>query len=73
LVHSYAVSDDCMVYWGEGNCGICYDTSKHHYDFNITTYFKDFKDAVSAYMTELENGIGASNMNKAMKDKPLIG
>jgi hypothetical protein len=68
LVHSYAVSDDCMVYWGEGNCGICYDTS-----FNITTYFKDFKDAVSAYMTELENGIDASNMNKAMKDKPLIG
>jgi hypothetical protein len=37
------------------------------------TYFKDFKDAVSTYMKELENGIGVSNMNKAMKDKPLIG
>ena len=73
LVHSYAVSDDCTVYWGVGNCGICYDTSKHHYDFNVTTYFKDFKDAVSTYMKELENGIGVSNMNKAMKDKPLIG
>lgn len=73
LVHSYAVSEDCKVYWGEGNCGICYDTNKRHYDFYITTYFNHFKNTVNTYIKELENGIGVSNMNQAMKDKPLIG
>lgn len=46
LVHSYATNKDCTVNMGDGKHGVCYDDFADHYDFNIKTYFKEFKCAV---------------------------
>jgi hypothetical protein len=74
LVHAYGTNEDCTVYMGEGKFGICYDVIKGHYDFNIKTYFKEFKHAVNEYIQGLNNGTRSIlNLNKAMKGKPLIG
>jgi hypothetical protein len=41
------VTGDCTINLDEAGsgCGICYDEIKDHYDFNIITYFRDFKEA----------------------------
>jgi hypothetical protein len=73
LVHAYAVSRDCTVNLGEGKFGICYDEIADHYDFNIKTYFREFKYAVDAYIEGLNNGTKSIlKMNNALKGKPLI-
>lgn len=67
LVHAYAVSRDCTIYLGEGEFGICYDEIADHYNFNIITYFKEFKDAVDAFIVGLNNGTTSiMKMNNAM-------
>jgi hypothetical protein len=73
LVHAYAVDRDCVVDLSEGECGICYDEIRDHYDFNIKTYFKDYKYAVDGYVEGLKNGTESIlKMNNAIKGKPLI-
>jgi hypothetical protein len=73
LVHAYAVDRDCVVKLSEGECGICYDEIRDHYDFNIKTYFKDYKYAVDGYVEGLKNGTESIlKMNNAIKGKPLI-
>jgi len=73
LVHAYAVDRDCTVNLGEGSCGICYDESTDHYDFNIRTYFKDFEGAIESFIDGLNRGTESIlKMNNAMKGKPLI-
>ena len=58
---------------GEGSCGICYEESTDHYDFNIRTYFKDFEGAIESYIDGLDRGTESIlKMNNAMKGKPLI-
>ena len=74
LVHAYAVPRDCIVNLGIGKFGICYDEIADHYDFNIITYFKEFRNAVDTYIADLNNGTKSIlKMNNAMKGKPLIG
>lgn len=75
LVHSYGAARGCSVILDNGNepCGICYDEINDHFDFNVVTYFKDFKNAVDDYI----NGLGTRKesilrLNNAMKGKPLI-
>jgi hypothetical protein len=73
LVHAYAVSRDCTVNLGEDRFGICYDEIRDHYDFNVKTYFREFKYAVDAYIDRLNNGTKSIlKMNNAIKGKPLI-
>ena len=73
LVHAYTVSRDCTVHLGEGAFGICYDEIRDHYDFNIKTYFREFKYAVDAYIEGLNNGTKSIlKMNNAIRNKPLI-
>ena len=74
LVHAYGTNKDCTVNLGEGVFGICYDEIADHYNFNIKTYFMEFKHAVDEYIEGLKNGTRSIlNMNNAMKGKPLIG
>lgn len=77
LVHAYGIDRDCKVNMSEGKFGICYDEIKDHYDFNIKTYFEEFKHAVNTYLEELNDGTKGTvkiiRMNNAMKGKPLIG
>jgi hypothetical protein len=75
LVHSYGAAKGCSVNLDNGNelCGICYDEINDHYDFNIVTYFKDFRNAVDVYVSGLGTGKESIlKMNNAMKGKPLI-
>jgi hypothetical protein len=74
LDHAYGTNKDCTVNLGEGKFGIYYDEVADHYDFNIKTYFKEFKRAVDEYVEGLNNGTRSFlKMNNAMKGKPLIG
>ena len=75
LVHAYAVDRNCSVNLDDGNrqCGICYDEYKDYYDFNVVTYFKDFRHAVDMYVYGLQRGTESIlNMNNAMKGRPLL-
>ena len=58
---------------GDASCGICYGETEDHYDFNIVTYFKDFRYAVDNYVFGLGSGTESIlKMNNAMKGKPLV-
>ena len=75
LVHSYGSARGCSVNLDEGDasCGICYGETEDHYDFNIVTYFKDFRYAVDNYVFGLGSGTESIlKMNNAMKGKPLV-
>jgi hypothetical protein len=58
LVHSYGAARGCTLNLDSGNepCGICYDEINDHFDFNVVTYSKDFKNAVDAYIDGLQTG-----------------
>jgi len=44
--------------------GICYNEIRDHYNFNVKTYFREFKYAVDAHIYGLNNGIKSPSENE---------
>ena len=71
LVHSYMIERTSTVNMGTGTCGITYSNGK--YEFNILTYFDDFKRAVDQYVSDVQADKKLqSKLKDALRGKPIL-
>jgi hypothetical protein len=58
LAHAYMIENRSSMIDAEhgGSYGIEFDSIKNEYTFFVRTYFKEFRNAVNRYITNLENG-----------------
>jgi len=74
LAHAYLIEgSDSTINIGDGPQGVYYNPRLNKYTFYVSTYFKDFKNAVNTYINGLESGTeDLTKLEKALKGRPEL-
>ena len=72
LVHSYVINKSAKIKFRGGKCRVVFNQFTKEYTLYIERYYRDFKNAVDRYISELEKGSGLDKMEKALKDKSIL-